>query len=433
MFSPAKAITVGALVIGGAFLIAQPFQRESSVPGAAALPPPTGPADNGLLAFAADGDIWVMDPDGGDRRRLTTGPAEDRAPVWSPDGTRLAYWSQDDVGRSSRLIVTAADGSSPVTVLQDDAGRTSVSLDWSPDGSSVAFALCREEEACGELVLAATDGSGSDTIGDPSIKTEVLAWSPDGSALAFGAIRDGDVRGIYLVDPDGSDIRRIEPGSAARSLPISRASTGRPTGAVSPPTAAPRTPMSGSSTWTARASRCSCPGASCPSGRPTVRGSPTRKRRATRWPSSRQTAAKPDRWARAPHTTWNGHRTAPPCWSLAPEDHDRSTSRTVRFAPSSRASLTSHPGNAKRHKRVVPVNGPGHRTGGNAGRKPHSRRTSAPRRRGRERGRASASWPALRRTRLSSPQPLVDGCLSLSWCQRANAVPRRVMSWRPSA
>src|SRR5688572_7328945 len=40
MFSPAKAITAGALVIGGALLIAQPFQQESVVPSAATDPVP---------------------------------------------------------------------------------------------------------------------------------------------------------------------------------------------------------------------------------------------------------------------------------------------------------------------------------------------------------------------------------------------------------
>ena len=62
---------------------------------AVALPPPNGPAANGLIAFDSAGDVWVVNPDGTAPRRLTTGPALDYFPVWSRDGTKLVYWSQD--------------------------------------------------------------------------------------------------------------------------------------------------------------------------------------------------------------------------------------------------------------------------------------------------------------------------------------------------
>jgi hypothetical protein len=58
------------------------------------LPPPTGPARNGLIAFASSGDIWVMDQHGDHRRQLTSGSDLDSVADWSPDGTWLAYWSQ---------------------------------------------------------------------------------------------------------------------------------------------------------------------------------------------------------------------------------------------------------------------------------------------------------------------------------------------------
>ena len=62
------------------------------------LPPPFGPARNGLIAFESGGDIWVVDPDGTDRRQLTSAPGLEHSPAWSADGTRLAYWSQEALG-----------------------------------------------------------------------------------------------------------------------------------------------------------------------------------------------------------------------------------------------------------------------------------------------------------------------------------------------
>jgi WD40-like Beta Propeller Repeat len=58
-----------------------------------ALPSLVGPARNGLLAYDSAGDIWVMNPDGTGQRQLTSGPERDSSPVWSRDGTRMAFWS----------------------------------------------------------------------------------------------------------------------------------------------------------------------------------------------------------------------------------------------------------------------------------------------------------------------------------------------------
>jgi Tol biopolymer transport system component len=62
------------------------------------------------------------------------------------------------------------------------------------------------------VFIAAADGStGAVQVGDPDTDARTVAWSPDGSTLAFGAghaARDGI--GLYIMDPDGSDIRRID-------------------------------------------------------------------------------------------------------------------------------------------------------------------------------------------------------------------------------
>jgi TolB protein len=52
-------------------------------------------AINGLIAFTSDRDgqreIYVMNPDGTEQRNITHHPAQERSPVWSPDGTRLLF------------------------------------------------------------------------------------------------------------------------------------------------------------------------------------------------------------------------------------------------------------------------------------------------------------------------------------------------------
>ena len=55
------------------------------------LPPPYGPAANGMIATLRDGDIQTFDPRTGVSRAIVTGPRDDVDPVWSPDGTRLVF------------------------------------------------------------------------------------------------------------------------------------------------------------------------------------------------------------------------------------------------------------------------------------------------------------------------------------------------------
>ena len=64
--------------------------------------------DGTRIAFAAAGDIWVMNTNGTARRNLTRTPASETAVAWSPDGKRLAYLHR---GASRRIYVMNADGS----------------------------------------------------------------------------------------------------------------------------------------------------------------------------------------------------------------------------------------------------------------------------------------------------------------------------------
>ena len=56
--------------------------------------PPFGLAGNGVIAVGKDGDIFVADRPGGDLRPLVVGPEDDRSPMFSPDGTRLAFFRE---------------------------------------------------------------------------------------------------------------------------------------------------------------------------------------------------------------------------------------------------------------------------------------------------------------------------------------------------
>lgn len=216
--------SIAVLVIG---MLAAPMHgatAQSDDPGAGTmpeLPAPFGAAGNGLIAFVRDGDIYVVRPDGSELRQISSGPDYEWGPRWSRDGTRLAYWSGPE-DTTYTLFVTDADGEGPLAIAQS-LGPDSGSAEWTADGSEIMYSDIVPELAsapcpvlsgseCGSrLFVAGTDGSGSRQVGDPDLDARAPALSPDGTTVAFGGGQAAN-EAPYLMDWDGSDVRRLETG-----------------------------------------------------------------------------------------------------------------------------------------------------------------------------------------------------------------------------
>ena len=104
-------------------------------------------------------DVYVMKATGGNARQLTTYAAEDGAPRWSPDGSRIAFFSGRD--GNFEVYVMSVDGSGKVNVTNDPASDSSPS--WSPDGTRIAFVSNRFEDRS-LILIANADGSNPERL-----------------------------------------------------------------------------------------------------------------------------------------------------------------------------------------------------------------------------------------------------------------------------
>jgi Tol biopolymer transport system component len=163
------ALAAGAVTVGSGLVRTERSDRP--------LPPPTGPAANGLIAYESGGDIYVGDPATGETTAIVTGPEIDSTPIFSPDGTRIAF-QRGDVTDSSILVVRA-DGSDQRVVVPVGFSGRGLGFAWTPDGASVVVVHdsppFRTPSFDGELSLF--DAAG---VAEPRLLTPPLPVWPGG-------------------------------------------------------------------------------------------------------------------------------------------------------------------------------------------------------------------------------------------------------------
>ena len=143
--------------------------------------------DGEWVVFSEGGlreDLFVARTDGAQYRRLTDDAFRDRAPAWSPDGTRIGFFS-DRTGEYE-LWTIRPDGSGLAQITRD--AKTAGMPVWSPDGARIAFG--GGAKPWGLIDAAASEGqllSPEPEMG-PTGRFFPASWSPDGKRIA-GMVR----------------------------------------------------------------------------------------------------------------------------------------------------------------------------------------------------------------------------------------------------
>ncbi len=183
-----KSSLLFAIVFVGSLLLIHPNQMAS--------------AESGKIVFTlsreGNEEIYIINDDGKNLRRLTHHPAVDRWPVWLPDGGRIAFCSDRDGAFSIYTMDLAGKNIKRVAV---ENGRPAIS----PDGQWIA------QTPAGSLLLVDIDGLKRKEIrwGRPHGATGMAAWAPDGNKLAFTIRLPGVGNDIYVVDITENNLQQL--------------------------------------------------------------------------------------------------------------------------------------------------------------------------------------------------------------------------------
>jgi Tol biopolymer transport system component len=200
-----------------------PTPTNTPKPTATLLPPLSG-SGGGVIAFVSerDGDqeIYIMNADGSDQRRLTNDPSANGWPNWSPDGKQMAFQSNRS-GALNIYVMDVLGGSqadeSKVSQLTNSLPGRGGSWEpaWSPDGKWIVYSA--QQTSGSDIFLVNLDGTGRQRLTENKAIDGCPTWSPDGKQIAFFSDRDGNWE-IYVtlaphasagVNADGSNVRRL--------------------------------------------------------------------------------------------------------------------------------------------------------------------------------------------------------------------------------
>ncbi len=176
-------------------------------------------------------DLWIMEVEGGETRKLPTPAGPVDAPAWSPDGATIAFAGSDRAnvsGVNQDLWLTTADGSGPprnLTAALDLSIGLGVGSDsraglsagrpvWTPDcGALYVVASARGDTPLWRVPVA--EGAAPERVIDGAQQVQAFALCASGTTLALNLADNLNPGDVYSADCDGGALRRLTDANGA--------------------------------------------------------------------------------------------------------------------------------------------------------------------------------------------------------------------------
>jgi Tol biopolymer transport system component len=181
--------------------------------------------DGQRLAYSARGTsskdetyhVFIRDVTVGPAQQLTTGPANDISPVWSPDGAKIAFVRLAE-GEGECVVIPASGGGevSPSTPMAErkfpgctapgDETQPSPSVSWMRDGQSLVVVQTSDRQSAALAILSLADGKFRPLTHPPAgAEDSTPAVAPDGNSIAFVRTAGNDNANIFVSDAAGAN------------------------------------------------------------------------------------------------------------------------------------------------------------------------------------------------------------------------------------
>lgn len=191
---------------------------------------PTWSPDSSKIAYSTPEQVYIASSQGGIGQPLANGAGHE--PIWSPDGTRIAFdaYQHSNFGPVD-LHIVSPDGSGTPLIVTPGTNTQWTFNAWSPDGGRIAY---RSEGASSAVYRVMNRDSSSDhPLASPGEgDARYASWSPDGSRIVYEGALIGEIsaRNLYLVNSDGSGSAQPLTSTGKARNPAWRVVTAAPPG-----------------------------------------------------------------------------------------------------------------------------------------------------------------------------------------------------------
>ena len=158
--------------------------------------------------MAARGEIFTVPLENGDTRNITqSSNAADRAPIWSPQGDKIA-WFSDNNGEFYRLLIANQDGTSPIESISIGESKMAWEPNWSPDGQLIAFV---DDDVRIRVLDISSKEIMTVDVGGTNLERGFngITWSPDSNWLAYSKTSSNGFKQIVAWSRESNEVNPL--------------------------------------------------------------------------------------------------------------------------------------------------------------------------------------------------------------------------------